>query len=164
MIDRRENILARLLVILGQVPGIASVYRNRGEIGDADTPAAVLLDGDEHVSILINNVTPMPATMVTLAPQVVIILPMYDDVSNTTINGAGQPLGPYMSSIRMSVMNAILNDETLVMLLGGYSGQGKIRYVRTETSMKIGSEIGVLGANMMMEFAITYSLDPSELS
>lgn len=49
MIDRREDVLARCEVLIGQVPGIVITGRNRGEVTGARRPAIIMLDGAEDV-------------------------------------------------------------------------------------------------------------------
>lgn len=49
MIDRRELVLARCAVLIGQVPGIELGERNRGEVTGKRRPAIILNDGAEEV-------------------------------------------------------------------------------------------------------------------
>ena len=45
--DRREDILARLLAIASGIDGVTRAYRNKDEIPETSRPAIVILDGDE---------------------------------------------------------------------------------------------------------------------
>ena len=47
MPDTREEILARLVAIGTQVPGIAVVGRNRVALSETARPAVIVLDADE---------------------------------------------------------------------------------------------------------------------
>ena len=49
-VDRREQILARLVEIMKTVPGIDNVYRNQGDISDSARPASRVFDGGESLS------------------------------------------------------------------------------------------------------------------
>jgi hypothetical protein len=71
------------------------------------------------------------------------------------------PLGPLISQYRAAMISAILNDQSLVALVGA---NGQIIYERMETDMQTGSTVGALGATVMFQFALTYVLNPSQLS
>lgn len=49
MADVREDILARLVEVVGTVPNLRTVHRNNVDITDDMMPAALVLDGDEDV-------------------------------------------------------------------------------------------------------------------
>ena len=45
--DKREEILARLLQVAASVPGVAIAVRNQDEISERSRPAIVVFDADE---------------------------------------------------------------------------------------------------------------------
>lgn len=176
MIDQRELILVRLFTLLGELPGIKTVYRNGSELTEAEKPGAVLLDGVE--TILTNparrNIVQMPPAEFVLRPQVFIVLPMADNIKtnlNVTVLGTpyaatevgGQPMspvGPLISQYRATVVSGVLNDQNLVSLVGP---NGQIILEGMETDMQTGSTVGAFGATAMFRFALTYVLNPSQL-
>lgn len=163
MIDRRELILSRLFALLGQVPNVVGAYRNRGELPDTNkTPAVILLDGTEtlHTHIGGKSLVQMPPAVITLLPQIFIILPICDDITNTTINGVSNPVGPTLNTFRVSVLKLLLNDDTLIAMVGP---EGQIEYKGCDTDLQTGSTIGALGAHMQINLAISYSLNPTDL-
>ena len=164
MIDQRELIMQAIEALLASVPGIRGVFRDRGELPEQDkTPGIVLLDGEEKIKTQLagRNFTSMPVAVFTLLPQVFLVLTMRDDSTNVTLAGADNPAWTELSSFRAKIINAMLTDENLVALIGD---NGSIEYRGFDSDMKTGSTMGVLGAHMQFYFAISYVLDPSDLS
>ena len=156
MTDTREAILERLETVLGNVTGITAVYRDRGEMPIEKLPAAVLLDGSE---IIAQQVPPMksvrmPPAMFTLVPQVFVVLKPRDDMTNTTLDGIDAPIGPELSAYRLQIMDAVINDPTLLGLVGS---NGQILYRGCDTDMQSGSSM--IG-QLQMHFEFTYTLMP----
>lgn len=164
MIDQREAVMTRLGVLLAAVPGIKGVFRDRGELPPQDkTPGIVLLDGVEKIKTELagRNFTAMPVAVFTLLPQVFLVLSLRDDVDNTLLNGTSNPVWQELSAFRVKIISAVLNDDSLVALLGD---NGSVEYRGFDSDMQTGSTIGSLGATMQFHFAISYVLDPSDLS
>jgi hypothetical protein len=175
MIDIRESILSWLPVLLGALPGIAqqpnsagpSAWRNRGEISDETLfPAVITLDGDEEIRTRIEDRQRQmpgiyPPQVMTLRPQVFVMMRKRDRVDNLTLEDQADPIGPEISMWRNAVFLKVIQDPKLLGLVGG---NGRIEYLGSETDMKTGSTIGVMGAQLWLKFAFSYVLDPSQLS
>lgn len=140
MTTKREQILARLEVLLATIPGITAAYRNRAEFPDDKLPAAVLLDGSERIieQVAQYKSVRMPPAIMVLMPQVFVILKPRDDLSNTTLGGISAPIGEELSTYLDRVITAVVNDPTLVSLVGS---NGQISYRGSETDMATGSSI-----------------------
>lgn len=151
--DRREQILQRLLALLGEIEGIsaANVVRNEADLSDVGRlPAAVLLDGNEVVALPPGKRGPGVPTLVTLTPQIFVVLKPRENMTNV---GVGEEL----SAFRVKVLKAIIGDATLEQLLGG---NGYIEYRGTSTDMNSGSTVE---GSFQMDFSFTYVFNPSEL-
>lgn len=156
MNDIREAILERLEALLGTVSGIANVYRDRGDADSFELPAAWILDGSEvldNVDELIRNKSVyMPNVIMTLRPSIVLITKPRDDASNSTVGGVSAPIGPEISEWRVLILNAIINDETLVGLL---TTSGQIAYHGCDTDMV---QDNVRRGFLQMHFSFHYPL------
>jgi hypothetical protein len=152
--DRREAILDRLHSLLGTINGTEvplSVFRNRAEIPTDKLPALVLLDGRESLkypNMPHDRGGAMVPTIYDLHPQVFIVLRPRDTVENVGV-------GPELSGIRMSILDAFINDEHLMNDLLGTNGE--INYLGHETDLQTGST--VLG-QMQLNFQLSYVFDP----
>jgi len=74
MVDVREDILARLLVVVATIPNIRSAYRNNLNIDETELPAAIVLDGDEETNDA-TDLSMRPAhrpTVVQFMPEIII--------------------------------------------------------------------------------------------
>lgn len=161
MRDRREELLLQIMTILGAIPDFVTVWRDRGEVPPVDSeskepllPAAILLDGREVPRVRTEGHSHgqrrVPGTIVTLMPEVWIVLMPRDNVTNV---GVGEEL----SAFRMRVMRDILNDDSLNAMVGS---NGEIEYRGCETDMQSGSS---LEGQMRLDFGLTYTLLPTEL-
>lgn len=152
----REQILEQVEALLNTISGLHAVYRNRGELPREDLPAAVLLDGRGHGQMPIRRLksVKMPPTIMTMSPQIWIATEPRDDATNMTLNGAPAPIGPELSMWEQLVLNAIVNDPTLIALL---TAEGQIEYKGFETDMAIGSS---MTGQLAMFFELTYVLMP----
>jgi hypothetical protein len=152
MTDRREQILVRLLEVLATVEGILAAYRDRGEFPDARLPAAVLLDGKESMrtSTAGRGHRELPPSVFILLPQIYVILRPRKNITN---DGVGEEL----SSYRVKVLKAILQDEPLRGLLGA---NGEIEFRGSETDMQSGS---TLTGQLRLDLAFYYPFIPNEL-
>lgn len=162
--DRREEILLRIMAILEGMlettPGFATVWRDRGEIPPIDSetkdpllPAAILLDGNETPRVRTEGHAfnrRIPGFPITLLPEVWIVLMPKENVTNA---GVGEELSAY----RVKVLGNIVNDDTLIAIVGA---NGEIEYRGCATDMQSGGE---LTGQMRMDFGLTYTLLPDEL-
>jgi hypothetical protein len=128
------------------------------------TPGIILLDGVERqkTSFEDRNFRGQPSAVFTLRPGLILALTQRTDPDNTLMpDGSTYPVGLELSALRVLIINAMTNDEDLVTMLGD---NGSIFYEGHETDMQNGSTIGSLGAVMQLTFAISYVLDPRELT
>jgi hypothetical protein len=163
--DTREDILVQLETLLTEVSGIVSVWRNRGGFPSNKTgepavrPAAILLDGGESLTMEIaprKGVKMRPAIF-SMKPQIFVVLELRDDVTNMTLDGVADPVGPALSDWRIKIKTAVENDPTLLTLL---TAEGQIVYSGCDTDMQTGSTIGALGAHMQFHYEFRYVLFP----
>ena len=87
--DTREDILERLYVLLGEVSGIANVYRDRGQIpDDLVLPAIIVYDGRENLFSEIPDLKTvyMPPAIMTLSVELHLVLKPRDTLQNDTLN------------------------------------------------------------------------------
>ena len=158
MTDVRESIITRLETVLGGIEGITAVYRDRAEMPIEKLPAAVLLDGSETLAqeITANKFVRMPPAIFTLMPQIFIVLRPRDDMTNTTLDGADAPIGPELSTYRNRVITAVVNDPTLLSLVGS---NGQILYRGSDTDMQTGSS---MVGQIQMHFNFNYVFIPPQ--
>lgn len=147
-VDRREQILARLLVIAGAIPGIANAVRNKPGLNENDLDAIVIYDGDEQ-----GDERDPENTRPTNAPRRVIMQPTIE------ISAAGAPetIGTSINGYRANLIKKICSDTTLISLCIDRTG---IRYLGCNTGAGLGS---TLEANMVLNFTFAYRLFPDEL-
>ena len=165
MRDVLAEVNAQMILLLGAVPGIKGVFRDRSELPPQDrTPGIVYLDGVEKIKTVLagGNFTAMPVAVFTLRPQVFLVLTLRTNADNTLLpNGTVLPVADEMEAFRVKIIGAVANDDTLVALIGD---NGSVVYEGFDTDMQTGSTIGSLGATMQFHFAISYVLDPSDLT
>jgi hypothetical protein len=155
VIDRREQILVRLLAILTTLietepQAVVSVVRNRELRKDEERPGIVLLDGDETPALtgraLPGRATGMSAQLMTMSPQVFILMNEQRPTRDT--------IGTATNAIRGAIIGLVANDATLKSL---YGPNGSIELSDVTTDMKSGGEVR---GSMMMDLRITYPLVP----
>jgi len=159
--DRREDILARLQVVLGGVPNVRGVWRDRGVLKQSMAPAILLLDGNETRQTRVEGRghTQMPPAVFTLKPQIAILLPPRDTVQNLTLGGVPQPIGPDLSAYRVAIIAAVLNDEQIIWMCE----PNGLTYDGFTTDMRVGQELGAFGPWMLFMFSFNYTFDASQL-
>jgi hypothetical protein len=151
MIDIREDILARLVVIVAAMPSIKKVYRNYVDLVEADLPAASVLDSDEET----NDATdasmhpPNRPTLATMTPEIIIykIAPQ---------------VGPDISVLRRELIKLVLYDIELneQIVKTGRFGNGAIRYLGCQTDLAW--ERSMFGS-LKARFSFKYALKPDDL-
>lgn len=154
--DVREQILARIRVIIGGIPGVAAAARNRIEISGTSRPAMVLHDGEEEAFEVESPAIPPRGSQLDffhLQPRIQIL--------------AGAPtesVGPLLSGLRLLLIPAILNDATLLTLVGGPAGirgQGQMRYLAATVETVSGQ---TNEATMELTFRFDYVFRLSDLT
>jgi hypothetical protein len=150
-VDVRENILARLVVIVGTMPSIKQVYRNNVDLTEDDLPAAAVLDGDEETDDTSDRSMRPPdrPTLATMTPEIIIFK-------------LAPQVGPDISTLRRELIKLVLYDIELneqIVKTGRY-GNGAIRYLGCQTDL--GWERSMFGA-LKASFQFKYALRPSDL-
>jgi hypothetical protein len=148
--DRREAILARLLIVLTAIDGIKSVTRNKRAISEEQRPAIQLFDGDEEEAPQQSEVSrARPGTvpqMIDMHPELTIAL-----------GALPENVGTVLNSYRAKVIKAVLSDTGLRDLCGA---NGEIRYQGNDNSLHQGR---LIEGEMGVFFVFRYVLSPSQL-
>jgi hypothetical protein len=147
--DKREAILARLLVVLDAVEGVETVVRNRGEIPADKRPAIELWDGDEKAdAAAFNKGRPAYApNLMAMTPGLYLVL--------ASINP--DTIGTELNALRASVIKAVLEDTTLKNLTGA-SGDMYLSELLTDLNRAMDMK-----GEMFLGFTFKYALDPRQL-
>jgi hypothetical protein len=150
LIDTREDILARLLVVVASIPNIRSSYRNNVDISENQMPAAIVLDGDEQAHEALNRQSNSPI-MVEMTPG--IVLQVTDD---------NVDLGSTITTFRRDLIRLVLFDTVLNDLIVKSSprGNGAIRYLGCNTDVGW-TRTG--WAALTAQFMFKYTLRPEQL-
>ena len=145
--DKREDVLVRLLAICRTIVEVQVVERNKDIASDWNLPAISLWDGDEDAADDFDpGHPPRTPLLMVMVPDLVVRL-------GDTPAGVGTEL----NKMRARILKAILTDAELKTIVGS---NGQIRYDSGAPSLARGREI--LG-EMAMVFRIVYALNPSEL-
>jgi hypothetical protein len=118
LVDVREDILARLLVVVASIPNIKFAQRNNIEIPEDQLPAALVFDGDEETNDA-SDLSMRPAnrpTMVRMHPEIV-IAQQADEV------------GSDLTTLRRELIKRVMTDTVLneQIVKTGRNGNGAIR-------------------------------------
>jgi hypothetical protein len=148
MADTREEILARLVVIAAEVPGIAMAGRNRTGLSETARPAIVVLDADEAAEEEEER-----ASRPGYAPQLVVMTPELFVLAGKPAAGIGAELNAF----RRRLVRRVLSDVTLLGLTGP---NGFVRYAGCATALAAGRS---MEGEMSLSFAIRYILRPTEM-
>ena len=151
MVDVREDILARLLVVVATIPNIRSAYRNNLNIDETELPAAIVLDGDEETNDA-TDLSMRPAhrpTVVQFMPEIIIA-------------DQADLVGSNLSVMRRELIKRVLFDTELndQIVKTGRNGNGAIRYLGCQTD--VGWMRSLHGA-LKAQFMFKYTLKPEDL-
>lgn len=171
--DTREDILEQLYTLLGgtatqgassgAIPGILSVWRDRGDLPEqSELPGIFLLDGGEKLYSDVPDMkfVIMPSVIMALSVYIGLVLYPRDTKANQTVNQVYDPPGPELSAYRMKILGAVQNDPTLLSIVGGIGGSGRggtgqIIYRGMDTDMQPG---GDMAGTMIMHWEFRYVL------
>jgi hypothetical protein len=144
--DTREDILARLLVVVAGIPNIKTTYRNNVDIPEEALPAAIVFDGDEETNgASIGQSKPSTTPLIATMTPEILVAQQADQV------------GPELTALRRELIRRVLTDTQLIALVGT---NGSIRYLGCQTDVGwMRSLHGVL----MGLFSFQYSLKIEEL-
>lgn len=147
--DKREQILSRLMTVLSGIEGVVLAQRNSVDVPESKVPALVLLDGDE---------SPLDDSSFGKGrgPRGPILMRMFPEVYALLIEDPAD-VGPAMNTMRARIIDAICNDEQLASL----AHNGDIRYEGMQTALALGrSMTGEAG----LTFGIVYAVYPGTIS
>ncbi|RWO57127.1 hypothetical protein [Mesorhizobium sp.] len=147
--DRREAILARLLVVAAAVDTSFDARRNERGLSDKQN-YVVLFDGDEHA-------TGAPPARRSVADPPPHIMEMTSEVQ-FRLAGKAPDVGTALNLLRIGLISAVLTDATLLGLtLNGRT----IRYEGARTATERGTLVeGGIG----VAFTFTYVLYPGRVA
>lgn len=153
MTSRREDILARLTVIIGDMDGVEFSGRNYDRIADTKTPSAILFDGDEDVFENL-RATGGAVNIVNMTPTIVV-----------SLGEVPENVGTLTSEWLAKVQRAVLFDSEIDSLSGGRSAARRIpnggaRYIGCNTSLQEGRSAEV---NISVHFSIAYPLSANTI-
>jgi hypothetical protein len=120
-LDRREEILVRLLAISLGITGVTRAVRNRTNISPGLGATIVIWNGDEEV------VLQKPGR----GPKIVEMTP----VLRVMVEAGADDVGTLLNRLRRRMLRAILDDEELRALTGT---NGEIRYDGLANSLERG--------------------------
>lgn len=143
MSDVRELILSRFHSVVAAVAGIQNAERNRIQWDDRQLPAVSVLEGDEEVSE-----SDLPRGRPSARPYLVTATPQ------VYVRVGGTEVGTDLNTLRLAIIEAILNDSELVAM--SLNGRG-IRYAGMQSTLAAARSMD--GAFVLV-FAITYELRP----
>jgi hypothetical protein len=147
VIDTRELILARILVVSAGLEGVLTAWRNRSQISDLKRPAVIILDADEQADP--SDPSPRHASAirrVIMNPQVFLLL------SDKAVD-----VGTSLNAFRANYVKAIMEDQTLIDLT--LDGIG-MRYDGCSSGFARGRS---MEGEMIVNIAFTYLWRVSDL-
>jgi hypothetical protein len=146
--DKREQILQRLVAVAASVPGVTTAVRNQDEISERARPAIAVFDADESADERAEQQGHggRAPNIVEMTPEVLILL-----------GAAPETVGSALNALRAKLVKAVLTDSQLIALVGS---NGRIRYAGCSTHLGHGRSMeGFMG----VEFVFAYVLRPDQL-
>lgn len=146
--DKREDILARLLQVAASVPGVAMAVRNQDEISERSRPAIVVFDADEIADEAAERQDHpgRSPNLVVMTPEVLILL-----------GAPPESVGSALNALRAKLVKAVLADSQLIELAGQ---NGRVRYAGCSTHLGHGRS---MEGSMGVQFTFAYVLRPEQL-
>lgn len=149
-IDRREQILSRLMTIFDETPGIVKAARNKEDVSGRARPAVIMHDAVEDFVDIGNRPNGAIKTFLNLSPQIYILLGDRSDV-----------VGSRVSEFRNVLVKAIWSDGILRELVGiSRNKESDIRYHGCGLDTTTGE---TREARLEIRFEFTYLLDLHEI-
>jgi hypothetical protein len=147
--------------------GIGTALRNpnpvptgaNGGILSVPRPVFILFDGDaiNTQPVLPHKIQQQPVSIWRMDPQMIVLLEQRDNFENTNLGADESPIGPELSAWQTMIKNTVTND-TVIMDLLTTVGAHELKGVTT--SLKLGRDVGALGAWMMMLYDFYYPVFP----
>ena len=152
MVDVREDILARLLEVVGAIPNIRSAHRNNIDISETRLPAVIVLDGDEESDGASDVSMKQPQRPYNVQMTPGIVVQVQDD---------NVVLGSIVTTFRRELIKRVLTDTGLNEIAKtGRLGNGAIRYLGCQTDVGW-TRTGY--AALTAQFMFKYALKPDDL-
>jgi len=150
MIDRREQILARLRVLIGTIPGVVKAARNGDELSGLSRPAIFLHDAvEERVDTGGGGALDSQEQLMRLWPTIALLM-----------GAPTEEIGPAISELRRLVLLAVLGDAELRTATGVPARKQTIRF----ESLAVTTEAGETREGRAdLVFEIDYVFKISEL-
>jgi len=145
--SKREDILARLLVILNTIEVFKLVARNLDEFPERVRPAVILLDGDEEAVAELARpwVKGKAYTVVQMNPLIVV-----------SMGGRPQDVGTDINELMARIVTAVMSDAELTTIVVA-NAQCGVYYLATDYRL---NHSLAMDCDMQMRFAIRYTLLP----
>jgi hypothetical protein len=146
--SKREDILARLLVILNTVEDFKLVARNLDEFPEKVRPAAILLDGGEEAVPELQRpwVKGKAYTVVQANPLIVV-----------SVGGRPQDVGTDINELMARIVTAVMTDVELTTIVVS-NAQCGVYYLATDDRL---NHSLAMDCDMQMRFGIRYVLLPN---
>ena len=132
--DKREQVLQRLLAVATGIAGVKSAVRNQDELSEHKRPAIAVFDSGRAPELIV------------MAPEVLILL-----------GSTPQTVGPMLNTLRASLIKAVLTDAQLIALTGP---NGRVRYIGCSTHLGHGRS---MEGSMAVHFSFAYVLRAEQL-
>ena len=145
--SKREDILARLLVILNTIEVFKLVARNLDEFPERVRPAVILLDGDEEAVAELARpwVKGKAYTVVQMNPIIVV-----------SMGGKPEDVGPDINELMARIVTAVMTDAELTTIVV-VNAQCGVYYLASDYRL---SHSLAMDCDMQMRFGIRYTLLP----
>ena len=146
--DKREQILARLVTVAEGLPGVSTVTRNSDEISEHKRPAIAIFDADETADERAEQQGHLgqAPNLIEMTPEVLILL-----------GAAPETVGTALNELRAQLVKAVLTDQAMIELAGP---NGRVRYTGCTTHLGHGRS---MEAAMGIQFSVAYVLRPEQL-
>jgi hypothetical protein len=147
--SKREDILARLLLILHGVEDLKWAARNEDQFPEAVRPAAILLDGDEEAVAELARpwVKGKAYTVVQMNPLIVV-----------SMGGKPEDVGTDINELMARVVTAVMTDVELTAIVVA-NAQCGVYYLATDYRL---NHSLAMDCDLQMRFGIRYTLLPIE--
>lgn len=145
MTDRREAILARLLVIAQGVDGVVAARRNHLALSDRQGPTITIFEADEEAEEVVNGRewSGRGPFLMQMQPEVYVDL-----------GGTPDTVGTDLNAIRATLIKAVLLDTTIKEMAAKASYLGSSTDLSSQRDMK---------GKMSLAFSFTYLLAPDQI-
>jgi hypothetical protein len=145
--SKREDILARLFLILNTVEDLKTVARNLDEFPEAVRPMAILIDGGEEAVPELQRpwVKGKAYTVVQMNPLIVV-----------SIGGKPEDVGPDINELIARIVTAVMTDAELTTIVTA-NAQCGVYYLATDDRL---NHSLAMDCDMQMRFGIRYTLLP----